>query len=148
MKDDPFVYVTFIKTTPEKLWEALTNNEFIKDFWFGSTLETDWEVGSEIREIKDVDDPAFRGEILESDPPRRLAYTFCVPGEPDTEVSFTIESEEETTKLTIEHSGYEKDSKFYKSTSLGWSAIGSGLKTLLETGSSLDKNEMEKLFYK
>jgi len=148
MSDNSFVYVTFIKTTPEKLWEALTNNEFIKDFWFGSTLETDWKVGSEIKEIKDVDEPAFQGEILESDPPRRLAYTFCVPGEPDTEVSLTIESEEETTKLTIEHSGYEKDSKFYKSTSLGWSAICSGLKTLLETGSSLDKNDMEKLFYR
>lgn len=147
MSDNTIVYVTFIKTTPEKLWEALTNNEFIKHFWFGSTIESDWKIGSKIKEVKDVDDPFFYGEILESDPPRRLAYTFCVSGEPDTEVSFTIEGEEGTTKLTIEHSGYEKDSKFYKSTSLGWAAISSGIKTLLETGSPLDKNAMEKLFY-
>lgn len=148
MSDSTIVYVTFIKTTPEKLWEALTNNEFIKHFWFGSTLETDWKVGSKIKEVKDVDDPFFQGEILESDPSKRLAYTFCVDGEPDTEVSFTIEAENGTTKLTIEHKGYDKDSKFYKSTSLGWAAISSGIKTLLETGEPMDKNAMEKLFFK
>jgi len=147
MSDNTIVYVTFIKATPEKVWEALTNNEFIKHFWFGSTLETDWKVGSTIREVKDVDAPFFHGEILESDPPTRLAYTFLVDGEPDTEVSLTIETEGETTKLTIEHKGYRKDSKFYKITSLGWAATCSGLKTLLETGDSLDKDEMGKLFY-
>ena len=147
MSDKTIVYVTFIKTTPEKLWEALTKNEFIKLYWFGSTLETDWKVGSTIKEVKDVDDPFFYGEILESDPPNRLAYTFRVDGEPDTEVTITIEAEEETCKLTIEHKGYEEDSKFYRSTKLGWAAICSGIKTLLETGNSLDKNELEKLFY-
>lgn len=148
MSDKTIVYVTFIKTTLDKLWEALTNNEFIKLYWFGSTLETDWQIGSEIKEVKDVDEPAFHGKILESDPPNRLAYTFCVPGEPDTEVIFMIEAEEETTKLTIEHKGYDKEDKYYRSTKLGWSAICSGIKTLLETGNSLDKDEMEKLFYR
>ena len=146
MSDEAIVYVTFIKTTSEKLWEALTRNEFVKDFWFGSTLETDWKVGSEIKEVKDADEPFFHGEILESDPLRRLVYTFLVSGEPDTEVSFTIEAEDGTTKLTIEHKGYAKESAFYKNTSLGWAAICSGLKTLLETGSPMDKDEMGKLF--
>ncbi|NNF00582.1 MAG: SRPBCC family protein [Pyrinomonadaceae bacterium] len=146
MKEDTFVYVTFIKTTAEKLWEALTNSEFIEKYWFGSTFETDWKVGSKIIETRDTGEPGFHGEILESEPPRRLVYSFVVPGREASKVTYEIASHGQMVTLKVIHAGYDKDSAEYKSTSNGWSAIMSGIKTLLETGKPLDKDSIYDLF--
>ncbi len=146
MDDKTFVYVTFIKTTPEKLWEALTSNEFLKLYWFGSTFETDWKIGSEIKEIHENGKVGFRGEILESKPPKFLKYTFVASEQIETVVTYEIESVGDTVTLTTTHIGFERDSKYYKSTSIGWAAIHSGLKTLLETGESLDKDSVNRLY--
>jgi len=75
MSKPEFVYVTYIETTPEKLWEALTSSEFSKRYWFGTEVRSDWKVGSPFALVTDGE-TTDTGEVLEADPPRRLAYTF------------------------------------------------------------------------
>lgn len=149
MNDKIFVYVTLIKATPEKIWEALTHNEFINDFWFGSSFETDWKVGSEIKEIRNVDQPGFHGEILVADAPKRLSYTFIAgKDETETKVDIELDAEGDVVKLTLTHTGYHQDSDIYRSISYGWAGIFSSLKTLVETGEPIDRKSVEQLFAK
>ncbi len=103
-------------------------------------------MGSEIRETRKNGEPGFHGKILESDPPSRLVFTFIVPGGETTKVSYDIESQGEMVTFKITHVGNDRDSKEYKSTSIGWAAIVSGIKTLLETGKTLDKDSVSDLF--
>jgi uncharacterized protein YndB with AHSA1/START domain len=70
-----FVYVTYIKTTPEKLWDALTSSEFSKRYWFDTELRSDWRVGSSFALVMNGTTTDV-GEILEANRPRRLSYTF------------------------------------------------------------------------
>ena len=75
MRKPEFVYVTYIETTPERLWDALTKSEFTRQYWFDTEVRSDWKVGSPFALVmngKTTDS----GEILEADRPRRLAYTF------------------------------------------------------------------------
>ncbi|MEZ5428520.1 MAG: SRPBCC family protein [Pyrinomonadaceae bacterium] len=137
MKNDKFVYVTYINTTPEKLWEALTNTDFMKLYWFGSSFETDWKIGSSIKETMQNGKPGFEGEILKFDPPRLLSYSFFVKDEEKTKVTFEISKQGEAVKLTTIHEGYERGTKEYESTGEGWAVILSGIKSLLETGKPL-----------
>ncbi|MFL6791749.1 MAG: SRPBCC family protein [Bradyrhizobium sp.] len=139
MSKPEFVYTTYIETTPEQLWEALTNSEFTKRYWFDTEVRSDWKVGSHFALVmggKTTD----TGEILEADRPRRLSYTFKhqlmeeMRSEPATKVVFTIESYGNLVKLTVTHQGFVEGSKLLDGISKGWPAIISGLKSLLETG--------------
>jgi uncharacterized protein YndB with AHSA1/START domain len=139
MSKPEFVYVTYIETTPEKLWEALTNSEFTKRYWFNTEVKSDWKVGSPFALVMNGTTTDV-GEILEADRPRRLAYTFKhqldeeMRKEPPTKVVFTIEPHGDLVKLTVTHEGFVEGSKLLDGISKGWPAILSGLKTLLETG--------------
>ena len=137
-----FVYVTYIETTPDKLWEALTRSEFTRQYWFGTEVRSDWKVGSPFALVmggKTTD----TGEILEADRPRRLAYTFKhqlfekMSKEPATRVTFTIEPYGKLVKLTVTHEGFGPGSRLLGAISRGWPAILSGLKSLLETGKAV-----------
>ena len=75
MSKPQFVYVSYIETTPEKLWEALTSSEFTRQYWFGAEVRSDWKVGSPFALLLDGE-ITDSGEILEADPPRRLSYSF------------------------------------------------------------------------
>ena len=75
-----FVYVTYIATTPEKLWEALTKADFTEKYWFGSRIKSEWKVGSPFRIQTGVADKDWHGKVLHYDPPRLLSYTFRVAG--------------------------------------------------------------------
>jgi len=75
MSKPEFIYVTYIETTPEKLWEALTSSEFSRQYWFGTELRTDWTIGSPFALVMNGT-PTDVGEILEFERPRRLSYTF------------------------------------------------------------------------
>ena len=75
MSKPEFVYVTYIETTPEKLWDALTSSEFTRRYWFGTEVRSDWKVGSPFALVMNGE-TTDTGEILEADPPRRLSYTF------------------------------------------------------------------------
>ncbi len=142
MSRPEFVYVTYIETTPERLWQALTSSEFSKSYWFGTELRSDWRVGSPFALVTDGTTSDI-GEILEFDPPRRLSYTFQhvlsdeFRNERPTKVVFTIEQHGKFVKLTLTHEGFDGAPKLLNAISNGWPAILSSLKTLLETGTAL-----------
>ena len=142
MRKPEFIYVTYIETTPEKLWEALTNSEFSKRYWFGTEFETDWKVGSPFALVMNGTTTDV-GEILEFDRPRRLSYTFhhvlseAARKERPTKVVFHLEPHGKLVKLTLTHEGFEAGSATLDGISKGWPAILSSLKSLLESGTAL-----------
>jgi uncharacterized protein YndB with AHSA1/START domain len=137
-----FVYVTYIKTTPEKLWDALTSSEFSKRYWFDTELRSDWKVGSSFALVMNGTTTDV-GEILDADRPRRLSYTFRhvldddLRAEPATKVVFSLEPHGDLVKLTLTHEGFADGSKLLDGISKGWPAILSNLKSLLESGQAL-----------
>ena len=139
MRKPEFIYVTYIETTPEQLWEALTSSEFTKRYWFDTEVRSNWKVGSPFALVMG-DKTTDTGAILEADPPWRLSYSFKhqwfeeMRNEPATRVVFTIEPHGGIVKLTVTHEGFIEGSKLLGAVSGGWPAILSGLKSLLETG--------------
>jgi len=138
-----FVYVTYIETTPEKLWDALTNPEFTKQYWFDIAVTSDWKVGSSMTFIKGGN-AHIDGKVLAAERPKLLSYTFRETSgeaakEPYTKVTLEIEPElgTKTVRLTVTHTDFVPNSKHRPSISGGWPAVLSGLKSLLETGKIL-----------
>ena len=135
-----FVYVTFIRTTPEKLWAALTDNDFVKRYWFGMHVETDWKAGSPWRLMFADGRVADAGEIVEADPPRRIVIKWRNEWKPEMKAEgfsrCTMELEQVggAVKLTITHGMDRAESTFIQAVSGGWPRILSNLKSLLETG--------------
>ncbi|MEU7783106.1 metalloregulator ArsR/SmtB family transcription factor [Amycolatopsis sp. NPDC049159] len=148
-----FAYTTYINTTPEKLWQALTDPAFTRQYW-GVSFETDWKKGSPMiwRESGAKTEHPDQ-VVLESEPFRRLSYTWHtftaewanengidaetlakLQGESRTKVTFTLEPQGELVKLTVLHDGFDDDSTTLAMCSQGWPALLSSLKTLLETG--------------
>jgi uncharacterized protein YndB with AHSA1/START domain/DNA-binding transcriptional ArsR family regulator len=151
MSKPEFVYVTYIRTTPEDLWRALTEPAFTRRYW-GLALETDWQVGSQISwDRGDVHNSHPEQVVLEADPYRRLAYSWHTftpewnttlsdevltqaSAEPRSRASFDIEPQGELVKLTVVHDNFEPGSIVAEMVSKGWPLVLSALKTLLETG--------------
>ncbi len=135
-----FVYVTFIRTTPEKLWSALTSPEFTKQYWFGMHQESDWKAGSPWRLMFADGRVADAGEIVEADQPRRLVIKWRNAFKPELEAEgysrceIDLEPVDGAVKLTIVHAMDRPESQFIKAVSGGWPRILSNLKSLLETG--------------
>lgn len=142
MNDQTFVYAIHIATTPEKLWEALTSNEFIQQYWQGEwRIDSDWKVGSPVK-FFDADGKLYsQGEVLESDPPNKLAYTWPEPADKITaaqpeRLAWQITSSGPgTVMLKLIHDRLTEE--WYKGVSEGWPSILSSLKTLLEQGKPL-----------
>ena len=138
-----FIYVTYIRTTPEKLWAALTTPEFMEKYWFGMNIETDWKAGSPWKLVFPGGRVADTGEIVEIDKPRRLVLRWRNQFKPelheegDARCAIEIEPAGEVVKLTIIHEIDRPSSKLIGAVSVGWPKIVSSLKTLLETGSAL-----------
>ena len=151
-----FAYSTYIKTTPERLWQALTEPAFTERYW-RTTFETDWQVGSAITWHHHGITIADPGQVvLESEPYRRLSYTWHsftpelakvhdfsdellakAAAEGRSKVTFEIEPLDELCKLTVVHDGFEPGSTVVELVSGGWPLVLSELKTLLETGDTL-----------
>ena len=146
MSDPEFVYVIYIRATPQQVWDALTDGESTKAFWFGGWFDTDWRVGSPLacRRNGKVD---FTGEVLESDPPKRLVFTFVdagdLKGEGVTRVTYEIEAVEHATRLRMIHDQFPADSRLRRGVAQGWPVILSGLKSLLETGRVFETDMVE-----
>jgi uncharacterized protein YndB with AHSA1/START domain len=143
MSKPEFVYVTYIETTPEKLWQALTDGDFTKRYWFGVRLRSDWKVGSSFEMVRDDGSVSDAGRVVECDPPRRLAYTFIslsdtYKGEVPALATFELEPYGKLVKLTLTHQGFTEGGKFLPAVAKGWPAILSGLKSMLETGKPLE----------
>ena len=141
-EDTTAVYEVFIKTSPERLWEAITDPAMRARYSFGVRTESDWTGGSEYRSsVPGVVDIAA-GENVEVDPPRRLVQSFTalwsdeVKGEGSSRVTWEIEPVgDDSCRLTVTHDQLNPgaNAELYG----GWMMILSGLKTLLETGEDL-----------
>lgn len=155
-----FVYTTYINTTPERLWQALTDPAFTSRYW-GVSFDTDWTVGSAMTweqfGVKIVDPAQV---VLEADPPHRLVYSWHTftqefadsvglseevrgkaAGERRSKVTFEIEPLGGMVKLTVVHDDFDQGSTVLESVGEGWPAILANLKTLLETGETLPEPE-------
>jgi uncharacterized protein YndB with AHSA1/START domain len=156
-----FVYTTFISTTPEKLWQALTEPEFTREYWGGLALVSDWKVGSPVNmQFEPGQQPQDHGQVvLEADPFAKLSYSWHRPqpmhaeifgwsaeqlaeyaAEGQSKVTFVIEPTDRQVKLTVIHDNFEPNSMVHKAISGqlkqsgGWPELLSDLKTFLETG--------------
>ncbi len=137
------VFVVFIGTTAERLWEAITSSDFTLEYYFASTVESDWKPGSPfVYAIHG--EPAIVGEVVEADPPRRLVCSFDarwdddVAGDPPSRITWEIEpAGEAVCKLTVLYDGFDAETATYRQVGGGMPLILSGLKTLLETGEPL-----------
>jgi len=139
MNEPKFVYVTYIATTPQKLWKALTEGAFTRQYWFGQSIESDWALGSRVvfRSGSEVHD---YGEVLECEPCRRLSYSWHVEyhevfrREKPSRVTSELEPMGNEVKLTVTHEQFEPGSRVRDAVSNGWPLILASLKSLLETG--------------
>jgi uncharacterized protein YndB with AHSA1/START domain len=136
-----FVYTTYIAASAERVWEAITRGDFTRQYWFGRRLASAWTVGAPVTFFDGESDVVTdRGEVLECDPPRRLAYTFhvefieMVRHEAPSRVTFDLASLGDVVKLTVTHDAFETGSQTFEGIRTGWPAILSSLKSLLETG--------------
>jgi uncharacterized protein YndB with AHSA1/START domain len=136
-----FVYVTYIRTTPERLWSALTSPDFARQYWLGAHPEADWKVGGSWKLVFPDGRVADSGEIVEFEPPRRLGIRWRNEWMPEMKAegwslcTMELEPTGEAVKLTVTHSMEREGSKFIGAVSGGWPQILSNLKSLLETGS-------------
>ena len=143
MARSQFVYVTYIRTTPKKLWQALTTPRFNRQFFYGTVQDSKWKKGDTWRLLKPDGGVCDSGKILEINPPRRLVLKWrneLMPGlraEGYSRMTLEIEKHGTSVKLTILHEMNQAGSKFIESVAEGWPPILSSLKTLLETGKSL-----------
>jgi uncharacterized protein YndB with AHSA1/START domain len=132
MSDPAYIYVVSIKASRELVWRALTDPTSQEAYWFGARSQDDWSVGSKVLMTRDggVD---FTGEVLESDPPSRLVWTFDADnGEGPSHVAYDLETVDGATRLTVTHTGFVDDSRLRVSISHGWPAVLEGLKEWLE----------------
>ena len=141
-----FVYVTYIRTTPQKLWDALTKPEFIKQYWFDMTQESEWKPGASWKMLFSDGRVADTGEVLEIDPPRRPVLKWNNEFRPELKAEGTarcvydLEQDGGIMKLTITHSIETDGSQFIEAVSTGWPRILSSLKSLLETGTPMPRS--------
>jgi uncharacterized protein YndB with AHSA1/START domain len=134
-----FVYVVFIASTPEAVWHALTAPEFISQYWGGRRIESDWRVGSAVRQTGPGGRLESEGKVLEARPPHVLSYTFQMAqvGDPPSRITFEIGPVGEMVRLQLTHHHELPNSVTQAATIHGWPAILSSLKSLLETGKPL-----------
>ena len=141
MARSTFVYVTYIRTTPERLWAALTDPAFIEQYWFGVRGESEWTPGSSWKSVSPQGTILDAGGIVEADPPRRLVIRWQNQFKPELNAegpslcTIEIATTGSAVQLTITHTIDRENSKFIEAVSGGWPKVISNLKSLLETGS-------------
>lgn len=141
-----YVYVTYVRATPEQVWHALTDAELTARFW-GHRNESDWQPGSTWRHVR-TDGSGIAditGTVVETSPPERLVLTF--PGSDDqpgpaSRVTFTIEPWQEIVRLTVRHDDLPTEAD-REAVAVGWPAVLANLKSLLETGDVLPQAPWE-----
>jgi uncharacterized protein YndB with AHSA1/START domain len=140
MADSTFLYVTYIRTTPEELWRALTTPEFMARYWLGAKAEAEWRKGGAWKLVFPDGRVADEGEILDFEPPRLLAIKWRNAWNPEfrdegwSVCTMEIEAVDQAVKLTVSHTMERENAKFIGAVGGGWPRILSNLKSLLETG--------------
>lgn len=139
-----FVYVIYIRSTPEKVFEAITKPEITRRYW-GHENVSDWKPGSGWEHIRANDQRSVElvGKVVESLPPARLVITWANASQADnpasySRVSFDIVEYEDMVQLSVTHDELEAGSGMAKGINQGWPAVLSSLKSLLETGNGMD----------
>jgi uncharacterized protein YndB with AHSA1/START domain len=144
MAESRFVYVTYIRTTPEKLWEALIDPEFTRRYWCETRQESEWKPGSAWRILMPDGRVADSGEVVEIEPGRLLVLKWRNEFKPElhaegySRLAYELEKQSDSVKLTVIHAMDKPDSKLIQAVSGGWPHILASLKSLLETGESLE----------
>jgi uncharacterized protein YndB with AHSA1/START domain len=145
MEKPDFVYVVYIATTPERLWNALIDAKMTAQYWQHENV-SDWKPGSrwEHRESDKERKLKLVGKVIESSPPRRLVITWADPSDENREerhsrVTFEIEPVGDVVRLTVTHDKLEGGSGMFKGISEGWPKVLSSLKSLIETGKPLPR---------
>ncbi|HKQ56719.1 MAG TPA: SRPBCC family protein [Candidatus Eisenbacteria bacterium] len=137
------VYEVYIRTTPEKLWNAITRPEMTQQYFYGTAVESDWKVGSSVRHLGANGEVNLDGKVLELVPQQKLAVTFAAVHNPasakdrPSRVTWEIQALGDVCKLTLTHDDFDGVTETYKQVGSGWNPVLSGLKTLLETGTPL-----------
>jgi uncharacterized protein YndB with AHSA1/START domain len=137
------VYQVFIRTTPERLWQAITDPAFTERYFFQTRVDAAWRRGSAVQYWMADGRLAVEGEVVEVDPPRRLVTTWSfrysddLAGDPPSRVTWEIEPLGETCKLTLVHDDFASETPTFRSVGQGWPMVLSSLKSLLETGEPL-----------
>ena len=150
MAESRFVYVTYIRTTPEKLWQALIDPEFTRRYFVETWQDCAWETGASWRMMIPDGRVTDSGQVLEIDPPRRLVLSWRNEFRPElheegySRCTFELEPKGSSVKLTIVHEIDRPDSKLVQAVSNGWPHILSSLKSLLETGEPLEETRHSK----
>ena len=143
MEKPKFVYVTHINSPPEKVWAALTDPEFTRQYYGGRRIQSDWTVGASIKFLRPDGGIDLVGEVLRVEPPRLLACTYHdtrhteLPPEKTSRLTFEISSGMGVTTLTITHDEFQPGSQLVNQVSVGWQMIACSIKSLLETGKPL-----------
>ena len=144
MSSERFVYVTYIRTTPEKLWEALIQPDFNRQYWFGCWQDSTWEKGAPWKLMFSDGRVADMGEVAEIDKQKRLVLKWRNEFRPElheegySRCTFDLEQIGDTMKLTVIHEIDWQKSKFIEAVSGGWPKVLASLKSLLETGRALE----------
>lgn len=142
MKNNQQVYTTYIVTSIEKAWQAITNPEFTKQYWGGHVNVSDWKVGSkwEHQDTKNNNNVRVTGKVLECTPPKKLVISWFAPSnEVDSStVSFELEQIKNVVCLTVTHGNFIANSEMENNVSKGWPLVIAALKSLLETGEAID----------
>jgi uncharacterized protein YndB with AHSA1/START domain/DNA-binding transcriptional ArsR family regulator len=137
------VYEMYIRTTPERLWQAITSPEMSRQYYYGTSIESSLRAGDPIRYRNAAGAQILDGTIVEVEPPRRLVQTFVMTHNAEaaadrpSRVTWLIEPRGEVCKLTLTHDDFDGETATYRAVEFGWNPILSGLKTLLETGEPL-----------
>jgi len=139
-----FLYTTYIRSTPQKVWDAITNPEFARQYW-GHGNVSDWKPGSKWDMVRGDGSGIVQttGEVLESHPPRRLVISWVDPSKAAdrteySRVTFEIEVIKDAVRLDVFHNELKPGSEMARGISNGWPRVLSGLKSFLETGTGLN----------
>ncbi len=140
-----FVYVTYIRTTPEKLWQALLDPKFTRQFWCETWQDCEWKAGASWKLMAPDGRVADHGEVVEIDPPNKLVLSWRndlfadAHAEGFSRMTYLLEKLEESVKFTLVHEIATPNSKLIEGVSTGWPMILASLKSLMETGESLQE---------
>ena len=139
-----FIYVTYIRSTPEKVFEAITRPEVARRYW-GHENVSDWNPGSPWQHVRANDERKIQlvGKVVEIAPPHRLVITWADPAQADdpaqhSRVTFEIEPYEDMVRLTVNHDELQAGSGMATGISKGWPIVLSSMKSFLETGHAID----------